>query len=103
MANPPTSLPDMVLVCRRCSEKLEGAGFGPEGKTALPDVLRNDLGLAAAGVEVREGRCMRRCPWRGVTLLRGGRPRRVFLIEAGTSSPALAALLGLPAPDEGPA
>lgn len=68
---------------------------------ALIEVLRRELGLEAAGVEVREGACMHRCPWRAVTVLRGGRPAKVSLVSTGASSAEVAALLRLPAPVEG--
>ncbi|MCR6644618.1 MAG: hypothetical protein NVV62_08915 [Terricaulis sp.] len=98
---PPRPLPDFIQVCGPCSEKLNGAGFGPGGEMALIELLRRELGLAAAGVEVRESACMHRCPWRAVTVLRGGRPAKVALVSAGASSAEVAAQLRLPAPAGG--
>ncbi|WP_076068664.1 hypothetical protein [Sphingomonas montana] len=80
-----------VLVCRKCSRKLDG-GFGPDGEASLAKVLRAALGggkgrKAAFGVV--EVDCLKICPKRAVVVVDTARPRDWLLVAAGTDVAAV--------------
>ena len=65
-----------VLVCAKCSRKLDG-GFGKKGKTPLAKALRQTLGLSKgrkATLGVVETQCLKLCPKRAVAMVDSRRP-----------------------------
>lgn len=92
---------DVVLVCRKCSKKLDG-GFGPKGDKRLAKVLRKALaepGARAKGrkaaVGVIEVGCLDICPKGAVTTIRGGDPRTWRLVPEGMPVEEVLTELGL--------
>ncbi|MFV0624634.1 (2Fe-2S) ferredoxin domain-containing protein [Sphingomonas sp. ac-8] len=88
-----------VLVCGKCSKKLDG-GFGPDGDRPLAKALRKRLGLkkgpkAAAGLV--ETRCLGLCPKRAVAVVDAARPEEWLVVPPGADLDALAETLGLAA------
>ncbi|WHO40009.1 (2Fe-2S) ferredoxin domain-containing protein [Sphingobium sp. AP49] len=86
-----------VLVCRKCSKKLDG-GFGPGGDERLSKALRRHLALkkgrkAAAGIV--EVNCLGVCPKGAVTVVNGADSRDWLLVRAGADLDLLAGQLGL--------
>jgi len=91
-----------VLVCRKCSKKLDG-GFGKDGEERLAKALRRHLSLkkgrkAAAGII--EANCLGVCPRGAVTVVNGAASRDWLLVRPGADLDALAAALDLPAQAE---
>ena len=91
-----------VLVCRKCSKKLDG-GFGPDGGERLGKALRKHLALkkgrkAEAGIV--EVNCLGVCPKGAVTVVNGAQSRDWLLVRRGADLDELAHALGL-APTEG--
>jgi predicted metal-binding protein len=87
--------PNAVLVCEKCSRKLDG-GFGPKGKTPLAKALRKYLGLKRnhkANGGVLDVRCLKICPKGAVTVVSGMTPHEWLLVEPGTDLGELAAIL----------
>lgn len=87
-----------VLVCRKCSKKLKGGGFGPDGDRPLARALRKHLQLgkgpkSAAGII--EVPCLDICPKRAVTVIDGRHPDRWLVVSPGANLDALAHDLGL--------
>jgi predicted metal-binding protein len=82
----PTPWREIVLVCRKCSKKLDG-GFGPDGDEKLGAVLKQSLRAAGRRREVRviEAKCLGLCPKGAVTVLRGSQPGALLAVSAGTS------------------
>ena len=97
---------DVVLVCRKCSKKLDG-GFGPKGRASLRKALRKELKLKKgrhARVGVVEVDCLKLCPKDAVTLVLGSDPGRFRTAPRGSDIMEIVADLGLeqaarPAPD----
>ena len=88
---------DAVLVCSKCSKKLDG-GFGPKGKLPLAKALRKTLALkkgrkSTAGIV--EVKCLGVCPRGAVTVVNGAQAREWLLVPAGADLTAVAADLGL--------
>lgn len=93
----PSNWRNTVLVCRKCSKKLDG-GFGEKGRSALAKVLRKHLSLkkgrkAAAGI-VEVG-CLGVCPKGAVTVVNGSASREWLLVRPGASMDDLVTELGL--------
>jgi predicted metal-binding protein len=86
----PTPWQDIVLVCRKCSKKLDG-GFGPDGDESLGRAMKQMLRATGRRQSVRviETKCLGLCPKRAVTLLRGSRPGEMLAVSAGTDPAAL--------------
>lgn len=89
-----------VLVCRKCSKKLDG-GFGSDGGERLAKALRRHLSLkkgrkAATGIV--EVNCLGVCPKGAVTVVNGAQARDWLLVRPGADLDELAQALGL-APD----
>jgi predicted metal-binding protein len=78
---------DVVLVCRKCSRKLDG-GFGEDGGSSLRAALK--LALREAGrrrrVRVVESSCFSICPKGAVSVMRGSRPGEILVVPAGTDA-----------------
>ena len=88
---------DAVLVCGKCSRKLNG-GFGPKSKTGLAKALRRHLGLsrgrkALAGVV--EVKCLGVCPKGAVTVIDTAHPRQWLLVPEHADLDDVAETLGL--------
>ncbi|CAM5357262.1 Putative metal-binding protein OS=Sphingobium scionense OX=1404341 GN=GGQ90_003192 PE=4 SV=1 [Sphingobium scionense] len=88
-----------VLVCRKCSKKLDG-GFGKDGEERLAKALRRHLSLkkgrkAAAGII--EVNCLGICPRGAITVVNGAASRDWMLVLAGTDLDELAVALDLTA------
>lgn len=86
-----------VLVCRKCSKKLDG-GFGPDGDERLAKALRKHLALkkgrkAAAGIV--EVNCLGVCPKGAVTVVNGAQAREWLLVRRGADLDELAETLDL--------
>lgn len=85
-----------VLVCRKCSKKLDG-GFGSDDER-LAKALRRHLSLkkgrkAAAGIV--EVNCLGICPKGAVTVVNGADSRDWLLVRPGADLDLLATELGL--------
>jgi predicted metal-binding protein len=93
-----TSWKNILLVCGKCSRKLDG-GFGPDGDATLRSALRKALKQAGRrrDVSILETRCMGICPKRAVTAINAGAPGRIFVIPGGTSAEAAIRQLTEPA------
>jgi predicted metal-binding protein len=78
---------DVVLVCRKCSRKLDG-GFGKDGGSSLRAELK--LALREAGrrrqVRVVETSCFSICPKGAVSVMHGSRPGEVVVVPAGADA-----------------
>lgn len=82
-----------VLVCGKCSRKLDG-GFGAKGRSRLAKALRQCAGLGKgrkASVGVIETKCLGLCPKHAVTVVDTRRPGEWLVIEPGEDVAALAA------------
>jgi len=91
-----------VLVCRKCSKKLDG-GFGKGGEERLAKALRRHLSLkkgrkAAAGII--EVNCLGVCPSGAITVVNGAASRDWLLVRPGADLDQLAAALDLTAQAE---
>lgn len=93
---------DVVLVCRKCSKKLDG-GFGPDGSQRLAKVLSRHAALPGEGkakprrrrLGVLEVGCLDICPKGGVVVIRACTPGDWLVIPAGTAVETVARILGL--------
>ena len=79
---------EVVLVCRKCSKKLDG-GFGPDGDLTLKKALRKYQHLKK-GKKGRKGEvmvasvdCLDLCPKGGVAAVNAVRPDQILIIPAG--------------------
>ncbi len=94
----PTLWQDVILVCRKCSRKLDG-GYGPDGEDSLPRELKR--GLRAAGrratCRVIETKCLGICPKGAVTVLAARSPGAILTVPAGMDAAAVLARLLPPA------
>jgi predicted metal-binding protein len=96
-------LAEVVLVCRKCSKKLDG-GFGPSGDQRLAKALRRALD-DRPGTSKRKGRkaisrvievdCLDLCPRRAIVALRADRPSDWVLVPAGAAMAEVLDTLGL--------
>ena len=97
IASTPTNWDHVVLVCRKCSKKLDG-GFGPDGKDSLPRALKTELRQSGRrrSVRVIETKCLGLCPKGAVTVLPGSAPGAMLAVPEATPVADLLARL-LPA------
>ena len=86
----PTPWQDIVLVCRKCSKKLDG-GFGPGGDESLGRALKSALRQSGRRQTVRviETKCLGLCPRGAVTVLRGSEPGVMLAVPARTDPASL--------------
>ncbi|WP_176592899.1 (2Fe-2S) ferredoxin domain-containing protein [Sphingobium sp. EM0848] len=87
----------VVLVCRKCSKKLDG-GFGRDGEERLAKALRRHLSLkkgrkASAGII--EVNCLGVCPKGAVTVVNGAQARDWLLVRPGADLDELSGALDL--------
>ena len=89
---------DVVLVCRKCSRKLEG-GFGEKGDKTLAKGLRKTLGTKGKGrksaLAVIEVDCLDICPKDAVVALNASAPGSWTVVPKGTALTEVAQRLGL--------
>ncbi|KQS01399.1 hypothetical protein ASG11_17110 [Sphingomonas sp. Leaf357] len=86
-----------LLVCGKCSKKLDG-GFGPKGRESLAKALRRHLGLEKgrrAAMGVIEVKCLGICPKRAVTVIDADDPHAWRLVDEGADLDAVVETLGL--------
>jgi predicted metal-binding protein len=90
---------DLILVCRKCSAKREGGGFGPNRDQTLREVLKahirqhNLKGILRAV----ETDCLDLCPEGAVSTMRISDPQRIFPVPPGTGVDTVLQALGLEA------
>jgi hypothetical protein len=90
---------DVVLVCRKCSKKLDG-GFGRDGDRSLRKALRKDLKAGKgrkAAVAVIETGCFDVCPNNAVVAVNAARPEALLIVPRGADLREVKARLGLDA------
>jgi predicted metal-binding protein len=89
---------EVVLVCRKCSRKLDG-GFGKKGEETLAKGLRKTLGAKGKGrkaaLAVVEVDCLDVCPKDAVVAMRAGAPEAWAVVPKGMALPEVAQRLGL--------
>lgn len=95
-----TEWKDVVLVCRKCSKKLDG-GFGPDGDMTLKKALRKYLHLKK-GKKGRKGAltitsadCFDICPKGAVVAVNTAQPKKLLIIPAGADLFEVKTRLGL--------
>ena len=78
---------DIVLVCRKCSRKLDG-GFGKDGDEPLRVELKQALRDAGQRRRVRvvETGCFSICPKGAVSVMRASAPGQVLVVPEGTDA-----------------
>ena len=91
---------DVVLVCRKCSKKLDG-GFGPDGDLTLKKALRKYLHLKK-GKQGRKGAltvtgtdCFDICPKGAVVAVNAAQPKKLLIVPAGADLFEVKTRLGL--------
>lgn len=80
-----------VLVCAKCSKKVDG-GFGPKGGERLAKALRREPGFGKgrkAEVGVVEVKCLGLCPKNAVAVVDTRRPDEWLVVPAGADVSAL--------------
>ncbi|MFN3520365.1 MAG: (2Fe-2S) ferredoxin domain-containing protein [Sphingomonas sp.] len=94
---------DAVLVCAKCSRKVDG-GFGEKGRDGLAKALRREPGFGKkrkAQVGVIEVKCLGLCPKNAVTVVDTRRPGEWLVVAPGEDVAALAARFSAPdGPDQ---
>jgi len=89
---------EIVLVCRKCSKKLDG-GFGKRGDQSLAKGLRKMLGAKAVGrkasLAVIEVDCLDICPKGAVVAFRAAAPGDWAIVPKGAPLDGVARRLGL--------
>ncbi|WP_332678068.1 hypothetical protein [Brevundimonas sp.] len=89
---------DVVLVCRKCSKKLNGEGFGPDGDRSLKKALRKYLKAGKgrkAELVVKETDCFDICPKNAVIAVNMARPKALLIVRPGADLFEIKARLGL--------
>lgn len=74
-----------ILVCRKCSKKVDG-GFGDDGRMSLARLLKRGMGLGRkrkSRVGVVEVGCLDICPKRAVTVVDTRRPGEWQVLPTG--------------------
>lgn len=92
-----TDWSQVVLVCRKCSKKLDG-GFGPDGDQKLGKALRHATGGGKgrkAGLGVIEVGCFDLCPKDAVVAANASRPGEWLVVRRNTPIEAVVQRLGL--------
>jgi predicted metal-binding protein len=87
-----------LLVCRKCSKKLDG-GFGPDGRLSLAKALKRYLSLGKgrkSRLGVVEVKCLGICPKNAVTVVDGAQPGDWKLVERATPIDEVVSALVLP-------
>lgn len=87
---------DLVLVCRKCGEKL-GGGFGRDGRENLRDLMKSltrEAGLKKV-VRVIETDCLDLCPTDAVSVMRVAEPSAILAVPPRTDPAAVLRRLGV--------
>lgn len=102
----PAGWTEVVLVCRKCSKKLGGEGFGRDGDQRLAKALRRALDLPRDGrkaaVGIVETGCFDVCPKGAVVAVAAARPADWLVIPRGTPMDEVIERLGLKDPQNIP-
>jgi len=89
---------DVVLVCKKCSKKLKGGGFGPDGDKTLKKALRKYM-KAGKGrkseLAVIETGCFDVCPRDAVIAVNAAAPKQLLIVPTGADLLEVKARLGL--------
>jgi len=88
---------DVVLVCKKCSKKLDG-GFGPDGDKTLKKALRKYMKAPKgrkAELAVIETGCFDVCPRNAVIAVNAANPKALLIVPAGADLLEVKARLGL--------
>lgn len=88
---------DVILVCRKCSRKLDG-GFGPDGDRTLKKALRKYLKAGKcrkADLVVKETDCFDICPKKAVIAVNMANPKALLVVPAGADLFEVKVRLGL--------
>ncbi len=95
----PTQWQDVIVVCRKCTRKLDG-GFGPDSELTLPRALKQSLRETGRRHTTRiiETKCLGVCPKNAVTILSASAPAKLYTVKAGTDALAILATLLPPPP-----
>ena len=82
---------DMLLVCRKCSRKLDG-GYGPDRRDSLAQAFKQVLRDLKRRCEVRilEVGCLGVCPKQGVAVIRSRSPDEMLVVPLGMDLAVLA-------------
>ncbi len=85
-----TGWTDLVLICRKCSKKLDG-GFGEEGDETLRRALREALRRRGKRGQIGlvEVGCLGVCPKSAVTVAYAGRAEDFYVVPENFSADAL--------------
>ncbi|WGM46039.1 hypothetical protein KOAAANKH_00904 [Brevundimonas sp. NIBR10] len=89
---------DVVLVCKKCSKKLKGGGFGPDGDKTLKKALRKYLKAGKgrkAELAVIETACFDVCPKNAVIAVNAAQPKQLLIVPVGADLLEVKARLGL--------
>lgn len=89
---------DVVLVCRKCSKRLNGKGFGPDGDRTLKKALRKYLKAGKgkkAELVIKETSCFDVCPKNAVIAVNAANPKALLIVPAGADLFEVKARLGL--------
>lgn len=86
----PTGWSDILLICRKCSKKLDG-GFGAGSDETLRQALRQELRRTGqrGTVGLIEVPCFGVCPKRAVMLGRASTPGQLLMVPEGTPAGTL--------------
>ncbi|WP_066780953.1 hypothetical protein [Sphingomonas sp. CCH5-D11] len=85
-----------VLVCAKCSKKVDG-GFGPKGRERLAKALRREPGFGKgrkANMGVAEVKCLGICPKNAVVVIDTRRLDEWLVVPAGADVALLTERLG---------
>ena len=89
---------DVILVCRKCSKKLDGGGFGPHGDKTLKKALKTYLRSGdnrKADLTVKHTDCFDICPKNAVVAVNATNPKALLIVPAGADLFEVKARLGL--------
>ncbi len=96
-----TNWREVVLVCRKCSKKLDG-GFGPDGDKTLKKALKTYLRPKGGGKKGRKAElavietgCFDICPRNAVICVNAAEPKALLIVPAGADLFEVKARLGL--------
>ena len=80
-----TGWTDAMLICRKCSRKLDG-GFGKDGKETLRRAMRGALRTTGQRGQIGlvEVACLGVCPKQAVTTARASQPGNLLIVPKGT-------------------
>ena len=88
---------DLVLVCRKCSAKLDGKHFGPDADMTLREALKVHIrahGLKGV-VRAVETDCLDLCPEGAVSVMRISSPDEIVPVPPGSTPASVLERLGL--------